>query len=169
MTVCSPYKPQPFVRPTILTFLAASLMSACAGDPPAQQAADTMPASAAVASGLPALPQQSQADIENDRQLAPDLRAELLGDSVRLIVTTSAGAQINALLPPVLELANGVRYSLQGQAVTADSAYFVGDVSIVLARAAFPVTGTLRTSYCRSNERLCRNAARAVSLTLPAR
>jgi len=144
-----------------------AMLAACAGDQTSEQVPDTTSGIASTGSSLPALPQVSQAELETDRQLAPDLRAEARGDSVRLIVTASAGAQINALLPPVLELTGGNRYTLSGTAVTVDSAYFVGDVSVTLARDAFPVVGTLRTSYCRANERLCRNAERAVSVALP--
>ncbi len=48
--------------------------------------------------------------------------------------------------------------------MTEDSAYFVERASVTVARSALPIRGTLRTSFCRSDERLCRSAERAVLL-----
>jgi hypothetical protein len=66
------------------------------------------------------------------------------------------------LQPPVIQTANGQRLLFAGSAVTADSSYFVGDVTLTLSQDALPLEGTLTTSYCRKGENLCRSAKRLV-------
>ncbi|BAH37167.1 MAG TPA: hypothetical protein DGD08_00065 [Gemmatimonas aurantiaca] len=95
----------------------------------------------------------------------PNVRVEFRTDSVRLVMDAAIGDQINALQPPVLELPDGRRLSFQGSEITPDSAYFVGDVALMLPRSGAPSEATLHTSYCRSGERLCRSVSRTVRIT----
>ncbi len=96
---------------------------------------------------------------------APTVLAQLSGDSVLLRVVVEAGAQLNALAPPELELVSGERLRFTSPTVTDDSAYFVGAVQASAARSALPMRGVLRTSFCRATEKLCRTAARALTIT----
>lgn len=94
----------------------------------------------------------------------PNVRLEYQADSVRLVMDATPGDQINALQPPVLELRDGRRLSFAGSEITSDSAYFVGDVALMLPRAIAPTQATLHTSYCRAGERLCRSVSRTVQI-----
>lgn len=97
--------------------------------------------------------------------LGPNVRVDFRTDSVRLVIDAAPGDQINALQPPVLELPSGQRLSFQGSAITPDSAYFVGDVVLMLPRSNVPAEAKLHTSYCRAGERLCRSVSRTVRIT----
>lgn len=110
---------------------------------------------------LPQLPQLSK---ELRDVVPPDLDLDFGADSVRLTISVEPGAKVNALLPPVIEGTDGRRFLLRAPTVTEDSAYFVERASVIIARSALPIRGTLRTSFCRSDERLCRSAERAVLL-----
>jgi hypothetical protein len=79
-----------------------------------------------------------------------------------LVMAPAPGDQINALQPPLLQTPNGQRLLFTGSAVTADSSYFVGDVTLTVSQDALPLEGTLTTSYCRKGENLCRSAKRLV-------
>jgi hypothetical protein len=83
---------------------------------------------------------------------------------MRATIAVEPGARVNALLPPVIEGTDGRRFVLRAPTVTEDSAYFMERASVAIARSALPIRGTLRTSFCRSDERLCRSAERAVLL-----
>jgi len=119
-------------------------------------------------SSIPALPLETdsarQSALANDQQTAPHLRATPSGDSLRLEVVVEPGAQLNALLPPVIELDGGRRIAFQAMGVTADSAYLTGPATAMVARAGLPAEGVLRTSYCRASELLCRTGRRVVRL-----
>lgn len=112
-------------------------------------------------SALPTLPQlpAELRDVE-----APSVTLLFGADSARIVIDVEAGAQINALLPPVIETTDGRRFTLRALQVTDDSAYFVDPASVTVARTAFPIRGVLRTSFCRREERLCRSAQRDVQL-----
>jgi hypothetical protein len=133
-------------------------LAACAGDraPVPQPAAGTP-----IVSVLPQLPQLSK---ELREVVPPDLDLAFGRDSVRLTISVEPGARVNALLPPVLDAGDGRRFWLRAPTVTEDSAYFVEPASVTIARSALPIRGTLRTSFCRSDERLCRSAERNVLL-----
>lgn len=124
--------------------------------------------SGGVLSAIPPLREQSdsarQQSYASDESAAPSLRASVDGDSLRLEVVVESGAQLNALLPPVLELEDGRRVAFSALGVTADSAYLTGPATAVVARTGLPAAGVLRTSYCRASERLCRTGRRVVSL-----
>jgi hypothetical protein len=141
-----------------LLALTALGLAACAGDRPPIPAP---PAGTPIASVLPPLPQQSK---ELRDVVPPDLDLAFGADSVRLTISVEPGARVNALLPPVLNAGDGRRFLLRAPTVTEDSAYFVEPASVTIARSALPIRGTLRTSFCRSDERLCRSAERDVLL-----
>lgn len=110
------------------------------------------------------LPQLPQMPNELRDVVPPDLELAFGNDSVRLTISVEPGARVNALLPPVIEGTDGRRFLLRAPTVTEDSAYFVERASVMVARSALPIRGTLRTSFCRSDERLCRSAERDVLL-----
>lgn len=116
---------------------------------------------APIVSVLPQLPQLSK---ELRDVVPPDLDLAFGTDSVRLTISVEPGARVNALLPPVIDGTDGRRFLLRAPTVTEDSAYFVERASVTVARSALPIRGTLRTSFCRSDERLCRSAEREVVL-----
>jgi len=136
--------------------LAGLTLTACTGDP-APVPAQTK--SAPIGSALPPLPQLAP-DLRP--VVPPDLELAFGTDSVRVMIAVEQGARVNALLPPAIEATDGRRFTLRAPTVTEDSAYFVERASITVARTALPIRGTLRTSFCRSDERLCRSAAREV-------
>ena len=140
-----------------LLALTAIGLAACAGDrvPPPP------PTGTPIVSVLPPLPQLSK---ELRDVVPPDLDLAFGTDSVRLTISVEPGARVNALLPPVIEGTDGRRFVLRAPTVTEDSAYFVERASVTIARSALPIRGMLRTSFCRSDERLCRSAERAVLL-----
>ncbi len=98
------------------------------------------------------------------RDEGPGIRADFSGDLVVLVMEPASGDSINALQPPVLETIDGNRRTFSGMAVTPDSAYFIGDITLALSRAVLPLRATLHTSYCRSGERLCRSVSRPVEI-----
>lgn len=141
-----------------LLALTALGLGACAGDrAPVPEPQTGMQ----MVSVLPQLPQLSK---ELRDVVPPDLDLDFGADSVRLTISVEPGAKVNALLPPVIEGTDGRRFLLRAPTVTEDSAYFVERASVIIARSALPIRGTLRTSFCRSDERLCRSAERAVLL-----
>lgn len=141
-----------------LLALTAIGLAACAGD---RAPAPSPSTDAPIVSLLPPLPQLSK---ELREVVPPDLDLAFDADSVRLTISVEPGARVNALLPPVLEGTDGRRFVLRAPTVTEDSAYFVERASVTIPRSALPIRGTLRTSFCRSDERLCRSAERNVLL-----
>ena len=163
-------------RTTQLGMLTLSLLvvSGCAApgedsarpDGPAENAGATadggLPGSAGIGSALRGVRPEGRDVAVNDS--GPNVRVEHTADSLRLVMDAAAGDQINALQPPVLELRDGSRLTFVGGALTPDSAYFVGDVELMLPRQVAPAKATLHTSYCRAGERLCRSVSREVLL-----
>ncbi|WP_373061395.1 hypothetical protein [Gemmatimonas sp.] len=134
------------------------MLAACAGDP------GSVPKTLTRAPIVSALPQLPQLAPDLRPVVPPDLDLAFGVDSVRVMISVELGARVNALLPPVIEGIDGRRFILRAPTVTEDSAYFVERASITLPRTALPIRGTLRTSFCRSDERLCRSAVRDVVL-----
>ncbi len=144
-------------RHRLLALTALGLVG-CAGDrAPAPEPQTGTP----IVSVLPQLPQLAK---ELRDVVPPDLDLAFGTDSVRFTISVEPGARVNALLPPVIEGTDGRRFLLRAPTVTEDSAYFVERASVMVARSALPIRGTLRTSFCRSDERLCRSAVRDVLL-----
>lgn len=147
---------------TMRRWLLLVLMSACSSS-------EREATSSESASSILALPQQTDSArrlaLAYEQDSAPSLRTTRLGDSLRFEVLVERGAQLNALLPPVIELDGGGRVVFQATGVTADSAYLTGPTTAVVARLGLPAQGLLRTSYCRASERLCRTGRRVVRLS----
>ena len=148
----------PTTRRRSLLALTALGLGACAGD---RAPVPAPPTGTPIVSVLPQLPQLST---ERREVVPPDLDLAFGTDSVRLTISVEPGARVNALLPPVIAATDGRRFLLRAPTVTEDSAYFVELASVTIARSALPIRGTLRTSFCRSDERLCRSAERDVLL-----
>lgn len=145
-------------RRDVLIPLTVLALAACAGDgAPVPESK----AGAPIVSVLPPLPAVTP---ELRPVVPPDLDLAFGTDSVRVTISVEPGARVNALLPPVIEGVDGRRFLLLAPTVTEDSAYFVERASVTIARSALPIRGTLRTSFCRSDERLCRSSARDVLL-----
>lgn len=136
--------------------LASFGVTACAGDPAPVPRPE---AGAPIVSALPPLPQLSP---ELRPVVPPHVDLAFGADSVRVMISVETGARVNALQPPVIEGSDGRRFVLRAPTVTEDSAYFVERASVTVARSVLPIRGTLRTSFCRSDERLCRSAVRDV-------
>ena len=136
--------------------LASLGIAACAGDPAPLPRPEP---SAPIVSAIPPLPQLSP---ELRPVVPPGVDLAFGADSVRVMISVEPGARVNALLPPVIEASDGRRFTLRAPTVTEDSAYFVERASVMVARSVLPIRGTLRTSFCRSDERLCRSAERDV-------
>lgn len=111
-------------------------------------------------SAIPQLPRVGPAEVDS----GPRMKQERLADRVRLVMDPNPGDQINALQPPVLEMASGTRVLFAGTNITSDSLYFVGDVTAEVPASTLPLNGTLTTSYCRKGENLCRSARRLVQI-----
>lgn len=92
------------------------------------------------------------------------LRPTFTTDSVRVELQSVDGAKLNALIPPVIELANGIRHAFAAPGVSPDSSEFLGPVTLTLPRGALPLTGTLKAGFCLAGEKLCRLAIRTVSI-----
>jgi hypothetical protein len=151
------------MRPTstlLLCATASMVLLACTADAPSGErvAAQADTVGLAVLSALPRLPNVGPVDVDS----GPAVQVERRADSVRLVMAPNPGDQINALQPPLLVTNNGRRILFGASAVTADRAYFVGEVTATLPDSARPIEGTLTTSYCRAGENLCRSAKRLV-------
>ncbi|WP_411280945.1 hypothetical protein [Gemmatimonas sp.] len=144
--------------PAAVFALTGLAVGACAGD------RAPVPEPLAGAPIVTALPQLPQLAPDLRPVVPPDLELAFGADSVRVMISVEPGARVNALLPPVIEGTDGRRFLLLAPTVTDDSAYFVERASITVARSALPIRGSLRTSFCRSDERLCRSATRDVLL-----
>ena len=106
---------------------------------------------------------------ELSREAAGDmlaLRPTFTTDSVRVELQSVDGAKLNALIPPVIELADGVRHAFAAPGVSPDSSEFLGPVTLTLPRGTLPLTGTLKAGFCLAGEKLCRLATRTI--TIPA-
>lgn len=155
----------PIVRrlTTVLVVTSAVLGGACraSSDEGAAGQVERGVGDGVVSSAIPKLPRFGDAA---DRDSGPPLMLERATGAVLLTVDARSGDQINALLPPFIKTTNGRRLDFGGSAVTADSAYFIGAVTVRVADSLLPLTGTLHTSYCRAGENLCRSAQRAVQI-----
>lgn len=107
-----------------------------------------------------------------DRRLPPhselSLRLTPQGDSLQLALVPAPGMEVNARLPPALELDDGAVVRFQASRLTPDSAYFAEPPVAWLPTPAGrqPVTGTLRASVCSAGERVCRPVVLRVSAHL---
>jgi hypothetical protein len=84
------------------------------------------------------------------------LTASADGPDTRLAILAAPGIEINARLPPALELADGTVLRFESGRRTADLAYFAEPPIARLPGRHDRVHGTLRASVCREDEQVCR-------------
>ena len=130
--------------------LAMAMLAACtpSGGPAANAKEHAADSTAPAMSAIPTLPKVGPVETDS----GPPVRFDSTAPRARLVMDPKPGDQINALQPPVLQTIDGRRLMFGGSAVTKDSAYFVGDVVLMLEAGALPIEGTLITSYCRAGE-----------------
>lgn len=148
--------------PAQLALIAGAAMTACQSGRDQAAEVDASQKGAertAATSALPGLPNFSNAARPDS---GPPLVITRDDGGLLLAVDARNGDQINALLPPYLETADGRRLHFGASALTEDSAYFIGQVTARVGDSLLPLHGTLHTSYCRAGENLCRSAKRAV-------
>jgi hypothetical protein len=91
------------------------------------------------------------------------LQAGSRGRERILAVVPTEGLRINARVPPAIELAVGGIVRLARGRVSLDSSYFL-EPPWEVRPSGVPIRGTLRVSFCRSDETVCRSAALPVKL-----
>jgi hypothetical protein len=79
------------------------------------------------------------------------------GPDTRLSLVASPELRINARVKPALELPDGSVLRFDSGSLTADSAYFSGPPTTLLAGRHRRVRGTLRASVCGVGELVCRS------------
>jgi hypothetical protein len=91
------------------------------------------------------------------------LKAGFQGPEAILAVIPAADLRINARVPPAIELPAGGIFRLARGRVSVDSSYFV-EPPWELRPLGMPVRGSLRVSFCRVDEMVCRSAILPVNL-----
>ncbi len=91
------------------------------------------------------------------------LQAGSHGREAILAVVPTDNLRINARVPPAIELAAGGLVRLARGRVTMDSSYFL-EPPWEVRPPGVPIRGTLRVSFCRSDERVCRSIMLPVDL-----
>lgn len=91
------------------------------------------------------------------------LRSGSHGGEAILAVVPAGDLRINARVPPTIELAAGGMIRVARGRVSEDSSYYL-EAPWEL-RPPVAIRGTLRVSYCRSGESVCRAATLAVDLS----
>jgi hypothetical protein len=91
------------------------------------------------------------------------LRERSYGDEAILVVFPAGDLRINARVPPAIELAAGGVVRLVRGRVSTDSSYFL-EPPWEVRPSGVPIRGTLRVSFCRPGEAVCRSAQLPVDL-----
>ena len=91
------------------------------------------------------------------------LQAGLRGREAILAVVPAKDLRINARVPPAIELAAGRVVRLARGRVSRDSSYFL-EPPWEVRPPGVPIRGTLRVSFCRLDETVCRSAMFPVDL-----
>jgi len=91
------------------------------------------------------------------------LQAGSHGREAILTVVPADDLRINARVPPAIELAAGGIVRLARGRVTMDSSYFV-EPPWEVRPPGVPIRGTLRVSFCRTDETVCRSVMLPVDL-----
>lgn len=86
----------------------------------------------------------------------PRITFERLGDATLLRLVVPDSQEVNARIPPALELADGSVIRFGGASVTADSSYYTEPPVARLAFRADTVHGVLRAGICNRGELVCR-------------
>jgi len=92
-----------------------------------------------------------------------NLRARSHGGEAILAVVPAGHLRINARVPPAIELAAGGIVRLVRGRVSTDSSYFL-EPPWGVRPPGIPIRGTLRVSFCRPDEAVCRSAMLPVEL-----
>jgi len=80
-----------------------------------------------------------------------------------LAVIPAGDLRINARVPPAIELAAGGVVRLVRGRISTDSSYFL-EPPWEVRPSGVPIRGTLRVSFCRPGEAVCRSAQLPVDL-----
>lgn len=86
------------------------------------------------------------------------------GDSLEVELRVDGDSKLNALVAPVIAASDGRRWVFRSIGVTADSAAFLGPVTLTVGHRDLPLTGQLTAGFCLAGERLCRIATRDVTI-----
>ena len=92
-----------------------------------------------------------------------DLQARSRGGEAVLAVVPAGDLRINAQVPPAIELAAGRVVRLVRGRVSLDSSYFL-EPPWEVRPSGVPIRGTLRVSFCRPDEAVCRSTQLPVDL-----
>jgi hypothetical protein len=84
------------------------------------------------------------------------------GAGTRVVLVAAPNLEINARVPPALELADGSVLRFTAPALTPDSAYFAAPPVAWLEQPADTLHGTLRVGVCQRGEAVCRRIAIAL-------
>jgi hypothetical protein len=84
------------------------------------------------------------------------------GARTRVVLVAAPNLEINAKVPPALELADGSVLRFTASELTPDSAYFAAPPAAWLEHPADTVHGTLRVGVCQRGEEVCRRIAIAL-------
>jgi hypothetical protein len=97
-------------------------------------------------------------------ELAPvRLETGSRGGEAILMVVPARDLRVNARVPPAIELVSGGVVRLAQGRVSMDSSYFV-EPPWQVRPPRIPVRGTLRVSFCRADETVCRSVTLPVEL-----
>jgi hypothetical protein len=91
------------------------------------------------------------------------LKAASHAGTAILAVVPAHDLRINARVPPAIELAGGGVVRLARGRVSRDSSYFL-EPPWEVRPAGIPIRGSLRVSFCRADEAVCRTAMLAIDL-----
>jgi hypothetical protein len=91
------------------------------------------------------------------------LQAASHGREATLAVVPADDLRINARVPPAIELAAGGIVRLARGRVSLDSSYFL-EPPWEVRPTGVPIRGTLRVSFCRADETVCRSVMLPVDL-----
>ena len=91
------------------------------------------------------------------------LQAGSRGGEAILAVVPAEDLRINARVPPAIELAAGRIVRLARGRVSMDSSYFL-EPPWEVRPSKVPIRGTLRVSFCRPDETVCRSVMVPVDL-----
>ena len=91
------------------------------------------------------------------------LQARSRGGEPVLTVVPAGDLRINARVPPALEFAAGGVVRLARGRVSVDSSYYL-EPPWEVRPSGVPIRGTLRVSFCRPDEAVCRSAMFPVAL-----
>jgi hypothetical protein len=116
------------------------------------------------AHGAPALAAGSPGDSVSAAPRRPEVQLAFAheGARTRVVLVAAPNLEINAKVPPALELADGSVLRFTAPALTPDSAYFAAPPVAWIEQPADTLHGTLRVGVCQRGEEVCRRIAIAL-------